>query len=82
MKLTAYHDDNGNLVALSARPDNAPRSRIETRPPLTISEIDAPDLPDDADPDVVQDRLSTIVTDKRVEVVNGVAQFSDRLHHS
>lgn len=66
MQLTAYHDDNGNVVVLIARPDDAPPSHIELRPGLQATEIRAPELTADLDAEQLRERLSEL-RNRRVE---------------
>ena len=75
MKLTVYHDENGKLISVSARPGNAPPSRIELRPAPVRSEIDAPDLSEDASPDAIQDYLVNALANRRVEFEQGSARL-------
>ncbi len=75
MQFTAYHNENGVLVAISARPTGAPPSRMELRPAPTRTEIDAPDLPEDASPDMIQEYLANAIANKRVEFDQGSARL-------
>ncbi len=75
MKLTVYHDENGKLVSVSARPKGAPPSRMELRPAPVRSEIDAPDLPEDASPDAIQEYLANALANRRVEFEQGSARL-------
>ena len=68
MKLTAYHDQNGNIIAVIARPDDAPPSSMEiARPGVNVTEINAPELTGDLDSDELHQRLADMMQAQRIE---------------
>ena len=78
MQLTAYHDDDGNIAALIARPDDAPPAHIEMRMVLRRTEVEAPELTADLDFEQMRERLSELMSGKRVESEGGQARLSDK----
>lgn len=69
MKLTAYYDESGNIVALIARPDDAPPSEIDlARPGLRMTEVEATEqLSTDLDLDQLHEHLATLISTQRIE---------------
>lgn len=68
MQVTAYHDDHGNLVALIARSEGAPRAQIELRPGWPTTEVDVPELTADLDDAQVAVLLSDLRSNRRVDL--------------
>jgi hypothetical protein len=68
MRLTVYHDDRGDIAALIARPDGSPPAHIELRPGGNVTELQVADLTDDLDSGQLNERLSNILSSKRVLV--------------
>jgi hypothetical protein len=79
MKLTAYHDESGIIVALIARPDDAPPSEIDLgRPGLHVAEVEATELTADLDLDQLHERLATVISTQRIESGSPSARLSPR----
>jgi hypothetical protein len=78
MRLTAYHDDEGNIAALIAGPDDAPPAQIELRTPMRITEVEAPELTVDLDFEQMQERLSELMSGQRVEFEGGRASLAEK----
>lgn len=72
MRLTAYHDSNGNIVGLAASPsdDSIPAEvRTDRHPGLRAMEIEAPSALtlDPADPVQLHAQLSDLVQNYRID---------------
>ncbi len=79
MHLTAYHDDSGNIVAIIARPEDAPPSHIELgRPGVRTTEVEATELTGDLDPEQFHQRLSELISTRRVEFASSTARLTYR----
>jgi hypothetical protein len=79
MKLTAYHDERGNIVAVIARPDDAPAAHIDLgRPGLHRTEVESDEFTDQPDPEQLQERLATLMSSQRIEVDGPTARLSDK----
>jgi hypothetical protein len=79
MKLTAYHDENGNIIAVIARPDDAPLSYMELgRPGVNMTEIDGSGLTGDLDSDQLHERLADLMKTQRIESGDSASRLVSR----
>jgi hypothetical protein len=77
MKLTAYHDERGNIVAVIARPDDAPPSHLELgRPGLRTTEVESDEITDDLDAEQLQERLAGMMSSQRIEADGATGRLS------
>lgn len=79
MKLTAYHDERGNIVALIARPDDAPASEIDLgRPGLHKAEVEATELATELDLEQLHERLAAVISSQRIESGGPTARLTSK----
>jgi hypothetical protein len=78
MIVTAYHDDAGNIVALVARPDDAPASHRASQFALRSTEVQEPALTDDLQPSEINRRLAELKSSRRVAVDAGTGRLVER----
>jgi hypothetical protein len=78
MRVTAYHDEQGNIVSLVACADNAPPHTMEVRPGLSASEVQVPDLTTGLESAQLHRRLAELRDSHRVEVSASTARLRPR----
>jgi hypothetical protein len=78
MLVTAYHDDHGNVVALTARSAGTPPVHIGLRPGRHESEVEVPELTADLDPQQISEKLSDLMSNRRVEFDRGTARLAPK----
>jgi len=72
MHLAIIHDMQGNVEAVAASPPGSPLARVEMRPGQRMLELDAPELSDDLPSEVMDERLSDLVANYRVDQIESV----------
>jgi hypothetical protein len=75
MLVMAYHDGHGNVLALVARSEGAPPGHIGLLPGRYESEVEVPELTADLDPQQISEKLSDLMSNRRIEVDKGTARL-------
>jgi hypothetical protein len=78
MLVTAYHDDHGNVVALIARSEGTPPAHIGLPPGRYESEVEVPELTADLDPQQISEKLSDLMSNRRVEFDKSTARLTPK----
>ena len=68
MRLTIVHDGNGNITSLVASPADAPPAYLESKATEHVTQIDDPEITDDLEPQAIQERLSDLAENSRIDV--------------
>jgi hypothetical protein len=79
MLVTAYHDAQGNVMALIARSDGAPPAHMELRPGRHESEVEVPELTADLDPQQIGEKLTDLMSNRRVEFDGDTARLTPKV---
>ncbi|WP_285687387.1 hypothetical protein [Actinoplanes sp. NBRC 103695] len=75
----AYYDESENIVALIARPDEAPPSEIDLgRPGLRKIDVEATELTNDLDLNQVHEHLAALISTQRIESASPAARLVAR----
>lgn len=68
MRLTVIHDVQGNIESLAASPPDSAVISLSTKPGQRVTEVEAPELTADQDPEAVRKFLSDLIRTRRVEI--------------
>ena len=68
MRITVVHDSRGNISALVASSPDAPPAQIEMKPGQLMTEVEAPEETLSPDSPQLNERLSDLMQNNRVDV--------------
>jgi hypothetical protein len=68
MRITVVHDSRGNISALVASSPDAPPAQLEMKPGQLMTEVEAPEETLSPDSPQLNERLSDLMQNNRVEV--------------
>jgi hypothetical protein len=68
MRITVVHDSRGNIVALVASSPDAPPAQMEMKPGQLMTEVEVPEETLSPDSPQLNERLSDLMQNNRVEV--------------
>ena len=68
MRITVVHDSRGNISALVASSPDAPPAQMEIKPGQLMSEVEAPEETLSLDSPQLNERLSDLMQNNRVDV--------------
>jgi hypothetical protein len=78
MNITAYHDGNGDIVALVTRSDDAPPVHLTSLTAVRAVDVQEPSLTADMDLAEVGARLAELRESHRVDIGTGAARLIER----
>lgn len=79
MRITAFHDHAGNIVALAGRSLNSPPVHIGLPNGARVTELDVPDVTSECDTPEIYERFADLTRKHRVDVDSRTLRSHDSI---